>query len=219
MLAGALNPDGWMQMVKGISVALRDELLDRATTQNLSEMRVPGVVPLLRTFPDRQVVRRVFRRLCELVPIIATSKPGDDKQAEAKLASQMQDLLRGMAPEVVVESILHELNGSTDAVEIKIIGEIFHAVGRRSLSLREALSVALCEQFHAYLISAMATILTQDDPHGQVKAYFATVLAQVGDVSDLPEMERLIAADLERVRAERAARMAVSVRPRRRPNP
>jgi hypothetical protein len=219
IMAGALDPDGWMQMVNGISVALRDELLDRATTQNLSEMRVPGVIPLLQAFPDREVVRRLFRRLCELVPIIAASKPGDDKQAEAKLASQMQDLLRGIVSEVVVESILHELNGSTNAVEIKIIGEIFHAVGRRGLSLREALPRALREQFHAYLISAMATILTQDDPYGQVKAYFATVLAQVGDVSDLPEMERLIAADLERVRAERAARMAVSVRSRGRPKP
>jgi len=65
----------------------------------------------------------------------------------------------------------------------------------------------------------MATILMQDDPHGQAKAYFATVLAQVGDASDLPEMERLIAADLDRVRAERAARMAATVRPRRRPSP
>ena len=119
----------------------------------------------------------------------------------------MQDLLRGMVLEVVVESILHELNGSTDAVEIKIIGEIFHAVGLRGLSLGEALPRALREQFHAYLISAMATILTKDDPYGQVKAYFATVLAQVGDVSDLPEMERLIAADLERVRAERAGQL------------
>jgi len=219
MLAGALHPDGWMRMVKGISVALRDELLDRATTQNLTEMRMPGVIPLLRAFPDREVVRRLFRRLCELVPIIASSRPGDDKQAEAKLARQMEDLLREMASEVVVESILRELGGSTDAVEIKIIGEIFHAVGRRGLSLREALPAALYEQFHAYLTSAMATILTQDDPHGQVKAYFATVLAQVGDASDLPEMERLIAADLERFRAERAARMAASVRPRRRPIP
>ena len=70
MLAGALDPDGWMQMVNGISVALRDELLDRATTQNLSEMRVPGVIPLLRAFPDREVVRRLFRRLCELVPLL-----------------------------------------------------------------------------------------------------------------------------------------------------
>jgi len=219
MLAGALHPDGWMRMVKGISVALRDELLDRATTQNLTEMRMPGVIPLLRAFPDREVVRRLFRRLCELVPIIASSRPGDDKQAEAKLARQMEDLLREMASEVVVESILRELGGSTDAVEIKIIGEIFHAVGRRGLSLRDALPAALYEQFHAYLTSAMATILTQDDPHGQVKAYFATVLAQVGDASDLPEMERLIAADLERFRAERAARMAASVRPRRRPIP
>jgi hypothetical protein len=218
MLAGALHPDGWMQMVKSISAPLRDELLDLATTENLTEMRMPGAIPLLRAFPDREIVRRLFRRLCELVPIIASSRPGDDKQAEAKLARQIEDLLRQMAPEVVVESILHELGGSTDAVEIKIIGEIFNAIGRRGLSLREALSAALCERFHAYLRSAMATILAQDDPNGQVKAYFATVLAQVGDTLDLPEMERLIAADLERSRADRAARLAASVRPRKRQN-
>ena len=215
IVEGALHPDGWMQMVKGVSVTLRNELLDRATTQNLTEMRVPGVIPLLRAFPDREVVRRLFRRLCELVPIIASSKPGDDKQMEAKLASQMEGLLREMAPEVVVESILHELGDSTDPVEIKIIADIFHAVGRSGLSLREALPATLCEQFRAYLKDAMATVLTQDDPHGQVKAYLATVLAQVGDVSDLPEMEKLIAADLARFRAERAACMAASVRPRR----
>jgi hypothetical protein len=219
MLTGALHPDGWMQMVEGISVTLRDTLLDRATTENLTEMRVPGVIPLLRAFADREIVRRLFRRLCELAPIIAGITPGDNKRVEADLARQMEDLLRGMALEVVVESILHELGGSTDAVEIKVIGEIFHGVGRSESPLREALSSPLREQFRAYLKGAVASVLTQDDPHGQVKAHFATVLAQVGDASDLPEIEKLIAADLERFRSERAARMAASMRPRRRPNP
>jgi uncharacterized membrane protein YccC len=182
-------------------------------------MRVAGLIPLLRTFADREVARRLFRRLCELTPIIASSKPGDDKQAEAKLARQMQDLLREMAPEVVVEGILYEVGGSTDAVEIKVISEIFHIVGRTGARLREALQVALREQFRAYLKTAMATVLTQDDPHGQVKAYFSTVLAQVGDASDLTEMERLLQADLARFREERAARMLASPRVSRRPNP
>lgn len=89
-----------------------------------------------------------------------------------------------MAPKVVVESILHGLRGSTDAAEIKIIGDIFHAEGRRGLSLREARPAASREHFRVYLRSAMATILTHDDPSGKVEAYFATVLAQVGDACD-----------------------------------
>lgn len=218
MLADALRPEGWMQMVVGISPTLRDSLLDHATSENLLEKRIPGVIPLLGVFADWEVVRRLFRRLCELAPIIATSRVGDDKQAEAKLASQLESMLREMAPEVVIDSILHEVGHSTDAVEIKIIGDIYHAVGRKGLSLREALPAALREQFRVYLKGVMATVLTQDDPRGQIKAYFATVLAQVGDASDLLEMEKLIATDLERMRAEQAAR-AASVRPRRMPNP
>lgn len=216
MLAGALDPDGWMQMVEGISVTLRDELLNRATTENLTEMRVPGVIPLLRRFADREVARRLFCRLCELTPIIASSKTGNERQAEAKLARQMEDLVRGMPSDVVIESILHELEGSTDPVAIKVIGEIFHAVGRNGLPLRETLPAVLREQFRSYLKAAMASVLELDDPHGQVKAYFSSVLAQVGDSSDLPEMHLLIEADLARMRSERAARMEAASRGRRR---
>ena len=191
----------------------------RKHCSQVREMHVPGVIPLLRAFPDHQVVRRLFRRLCELAAIIAKSKPGDDKRAEADLANQIENLLRGMAPEVTIENILRELDGSVEAVEVKVIGEIFHGIGGSELPLREALPTGLREQFRGYLKGAMATVLTQDDPYGQVKAYFATVYAQVGDASDLPEMEMLIASDLERVRAKRAARLDAITRPRRSPNP
>jgi hypothetical protein len=77
----------------------------------------------------------------------------------------------------------------------------------------------LLERFRSYLKAAIETVLAQDDPHGRLKAYFATVLAQVGDASDLADLERLVEADLVRSRAERAARMAARPRPRRRPNP
>jgi len=215
IFAGALHGDAWMRMVSGISAALRDELLDRVTTEDLSEKRVPGVIPLLRAFPDAEIVRRLFRRLCELRPVIATSRPGDDKQAEAKVARQLEELIREMPPNIVVKSILRELGGNAGAVEIEVIAEIFNAAGRAASPLREVLSRELREEFRRYLKTAMATVLAQHDPHGHVKAYFATVLAQVGDASDLSEIERLIRADLERIRAERSARIGASTRRRR----
>ncbi len=93
LLAGALRPDGWIDLVDGLTAAQRDEFLNRVTSDDLIETRVPGVIPLLRKFADREIVQRLFRRICELAPIIATSKPGDDKRAEAKLSRQLEDLL------------------------------------------------------------------------------------------------------------------------------
>jgi hypothetical protein len=106
------------------------------------------------------------------------------------------------------------MGGKTDAIAMKAIGEIFHSVGRSGTALREELPNPVRGRFRSWLKSGMEAVLTQDDPSGATKAHFATVLAQVSDATDLPELERLIEADLVRYRTERAARMALSSRPR-----
>jgi hypothetical protein len=208
LLAGALRPDGWIDLVDGLTDAQRDEFLNRVTSDDLTEMRVPGVIPLLRKFADREIVQRLFRRICELVPIIATSKPGDDKQAEAKLARQLEDLLRGMPSNLAVNGILQAIGGSTEAVEIEVVTEIFHIAGRDNTSLREELSAEVRKALSDYLNTAMPTVLAQNDFNGQLKGYFATVLAQVGELSDLATIEHLVESDIERVRTGRLARAA-----------
>lgn len=208
LLAGALRPDSWIDLVHGLTEAQRDEFVERVTKNDLTEMRVPGVIPLLRKFADSEIVQRLFRRICELVTIIATSKPGDDNQAEAKLARQLEDLLRGMPPNLVVNGILQEIGDSTGALEIEVVTEIFHIAGRDNTSLREGLSAEAREALRNYLNAAMPTVLAQDDFNGQLKGYFATVLAQVGEPSDLAAIERLVEADIERVRTGRLVRAA-----------
>jgi hypothetical protein len=54
ILAGALRPDGWIELVDGLGAPLGDELSDRVSSNDLTEMRVPGVIPLLRRFADRE---------------------------------------------------------------------------------------------------------------------------------------------------------------------
>ena len=206
LLAGALRPDGWIDLVDGLTDAKRDEFVDQVTKNDLTEMRVPGVIPLLRKFSDRQTVQRMFRHICELFPIIATSKPGDDKQAEAKLARQLADLLRGMPSNLVVNGILEEIGGSTGAVEIEAVIEIFHIAGRDNTPLREGLSTEVREALRNYLKVTTPTVLTQDDFNGQLKGHFATVIAQVDELSDLAVIEHLVEADIERVRTGRLAR-------------
>jgi len=208
LLAGALRPDGWIDLVDGLTAAQRDEFLNRVTSDDLTEMRVPGVIPLLRKFANQEIVQRLFRRICELAPIIATSKPGDDKQAEAKLSRQLEDLLRGMPANEVVNGILQEIGGKTDAVEIEAVTEIFHIAGRDDTPLWEGLSVEARKALRNYLNAAVSTVLAQDDFSGQLKGYFATVMAQVGELSDLATIERLVEADIERVRTGRLARTA-----------
>jgi len=208
LLAGALRPDGWIDLVDGLTAPQRDEFLNRVTSDDLTETRVPGVIPLLRKFADREIVQRLFRRICELAPIIATSKPGDDKQAEAKLSRQLEDLLRGMPANEVVNGILQEIGGKTDAVEIEAVTEIFHITGRDDTPLWEGLSAEARKELRNYLNAAVPTVLAQDDFSGQLKGYFATVMAQVGELSDLATIGRLVEADIVRVRTGRLARAA-----------
>jgi len=219
ILNGNLSPDEWMSLVDGISESLREEMLARARTENLTDKRIPGVIPLLRRFADTVIIRSLFSRLCELLPIVATSTSGSIKKEEGDLARQIEGMLREMPPQIVVESLLAEKHAEAEGEVMNAISEIFHIAGRNEIGLREALPTDLRVQFLRFLKSGIDSVLAQDDPHGRIKAYFATVLAQVGDTSDLPDVERLLQADLVRYRAERDARMAASVRPRRRRNP
>ena len=215
LLTGVLRPESWMQRVKQLPGRLRDELVDRVIALDSPKTSMPGVIPLLRQFADGEIVGRLFHRLCELRPIIAMSRPGDDKRSEADSARSLEDILRNMPPIVVVERILQDVGGAAEAIEIHVIVDIFHVAGRSDSPLREGLSAELREVFQGYLKASIPTALTMEDSHGTVKAHFATVLAQIGDASDLPEIERLIRADLERFRAERAAKVAAAAQGRR----
>jgi hypothetical protein len=216
ILNGSLSPDEWMSMVDGISESLRSDLLARATTENLTDKRIPGVIPLLRRFADSVTIHSLFGRLCELLAIVATGTSADIKKEEGDLARQIEGMLREMPPQIVVESLLAENHAETEGEVMKAIGEVFHIAGRSEIGIRESLSPDLRARFLAFLKAGMNSVLAMDDPYGRVKAYFATVLAQVGDATDLPDIERLLQADLVRFRAERSARMAASARPRRR---
>jgi hypothetical protein len=219
ILNGSLSPDEWMSMVDGISDSLREEMLTLAKTENLTDKRIPGVIPLLRRFADTVISRSLFSRLCELLPIVATSTSGNIKKEEGDLARQIEGMLREMPPQIVVESLLAEKHTEAEGDVMKAIGEIFHIAGRSETGLREALSPDLRARFLDFLKAGMDSVLAKDDPYRQTKAHFATVLAQVGDATDLPDIERLLQADLVVYRAERNARMAASARPRRRRNP
>jgi hypothetical protein len=210
LLAGVFRPESWIHRVKELPERLRDELVERVLALDSPKTSMPGVIPLLRQFADGEIVGRLFHRLCELRPIIAMSRPGDDKRSEADAAGNMEDILRNMPPNVVVERILQDVGEADEAAEIQVVVDIFHVAGRSDSPLREGLSAELREVFQGYLKTSMPTVLTMEDPHGTVKAHFATVLAQIGDASDLPEIEQLIRTDLERFRAERVAKIAAA---------
>ena len=108
----------------------------------------------------------------------------------------------------VVNGILQEIGGKTDAVEIEAVTEIFHIAGRDDTPLWEGLSAEARKALRNYLNAAVPAVLAQDDFGGQLKGYFATVIAQVGELSDLATIERLVEADIERVRTGRLARAA-----------
>ena len=208
ILSGTVHGDVWLRMVTNIPATLKETLLDRVTAEELRTKNAPGIIPLLKKFADEDIVKRLFRRICELKPIIAQSRPGDDKRAESDLSRQLETMLREIPTTLVIASILEEVADKADAGQLEIIIDLFHIAGREGPPLREALAPELRERFRTYLKSVLGIVLSQDDFSGQLKGYFATVLAQIGDPADLQVLEQLIQADIERLRTGRIARAA-----------
>jgi hypothetical protein len=113
-----------------------------------------------------------------------------------------------MPSDLVVDAILQEIGDKTEALEIHVVTEIFHMAGQDNTSLREGLSTEVREALRNYLNGAVPTVLAQDDFYGQLKGHFATVIAQVGQLTDLAVIEHLVDADIERVLTGRLARAA-----------
>jgi hypothetical protein len=135
ILSGTVHGDDWLHMVNSISSTLKKTLLDRITNEDLRTKNAPGVIPLLRRFADGAIVKQLFRRICELRPIIAESRPGDDKRGEAELDRQLENMLHEMSPDLVIGTILEEVADKANAAEVKVIVNIFNIAGREGVRI------------------------------------------------------------------------------------
>jgi hypothetical protein len=106
---------------------------------------------------------------------------------------------------MVLDPVLHQLNKEIDLVEMDGVCHLFSNVGYPDYDLRGRLDPALGERLRVYVKSAMEIALAQDDFSGELKGNLASILSMIGSPEDMPDLDNLIRADLDRAKKGRAA--------------
>jgi hypothetical protein len=202
---GTLWPDLWITLVLSIPEALREALFVKLCAEDLrhDDRRV---ISVLAKVADAGLISRAFTELCRMrtVPANATE---EEKQRRWAAVMQLHDLIRAVSPNLAVVGTLAGLSITINAVEYETVTELFGRVNLEDSGLRGQLDEDLRQRLRRYLKGGLSLTLARDDFGGQLKAEAATALAQVGEPTDLSDLERLVLADIERVRRGRAARL------------
>ncbi|MFZ2357681.1 MAG: hypothetical protein WAW67_07690, partial [Candidatus Omnitrophota bacterium] len=119
---------------------------------------------------------------------------------------QLQDLFRAMPSDVAVSGMLARLSSEFNPEEHRVAVELLGRIGDTGSDLRSQLLDGLRQAIRTYLKGGVSTVLSQDDFNGSLKSELATALARVGDPEDMVDLNKLIQADIERMRRGLEAR-------------
>ncbi len=190
----------WMALVTSVAPTRRDDLL-----RAIASGRGSGAYAardLVSQTADSDFAAQAFRLLCELRRAQATG------QARPETAWNILDLLRHIPPRVAAAGIASCLSSTLAAGEHTAVVDIFEGSFATEGHLRDDLNSDDRQKLRAYLKGGIESVMQEDDFFGALKMNLAAALGRIGDAEDMPELWRLIQADLLRERSGRAARLA-----------
>lgn len=214
VLEGALDPGKWHAFIDPLGVDLKEELLQRLGAEDLFKSRAAGVQGLLRLNADAEMVRRIFRRILELNLSIeeTISVRSESNFARARelgdLRRQLQEFLKKLNAQTMVDGILLALSPEFSIVELKVLAELWDWGMDNDADLREVLSESSRESARKYLTDAVSLLTNENDPSGEVRAHLAVAISRVGDPEDMGYVATLLESEIGRIQAGKAARMA-----------
>jgi hypothetical protein len=200
ILEGPLRADHWLYLVVAVDVEKVGQMLSLLETVDFSKGNHPGVIPILRSKADGEMVRRIFIRICELTLHIEATHHSECK-TEVGIRSQLEEFLRSLPLEVAVGGVVNTVDSSINPTEIEVITRLWGRPGNDDKRFRVDISDATLEAFRTYVRSAILPAMTMADPSGEIKAGLAVVLAQIGLPEDVAHLETLIRADIDRMRS------------------
>lgn len=203
---GSLGPERWSTLIASIPETLKGELFTEISTKDLGHPGYLRVIAVLAAVADADLVGRVFSVLRTL---LADSFPGADEERRRRLAVawQLRELIRALPPDLAVAGILTALSATPTVLEYKIVTELFGRTNSEDPDLKEYLREDLRQRLRRFLKDGLDLALGDDDFSGGLKANTAIALARVAGAEDMPDIQRLISADIERVQRGMAARM------------
>jgi hypothetical protein len=124
-----------------------------------------------------------------------------------ELFQQMEDLLRAIAPKILLTGLSGKLDEDAEATELEVLTDVLATFNPTTTEVRTSVSEELRRKLHGYLKRAVDGAAQATGMNAGVRADLALVLAQVGGPEDMPDLRRLIEADLIRYRNVQTARL------------
>jgi hypothetical protein len=205
VLDGSTRIGGLSEMVTKLPAKERELLLVRSSSELLQPNEQYRVLPLLAAAADEELAARVFGRACEIRREVSNAPPYD--MPKWNLFRQQEDLLKAIAPKILLAGLSHKLDKEPETTELSVLTDVLGSFGPSANDVRKSLSDDMREKLHGYLKRAVAQGADPKGLSASVRAHFAVLLAQVGRAGDMPDLRRLIEADLIRYREMLVARM------------
>ena len=205
IIDGSLWSEHWLSFVTSIPVNFRDKLLEKIIIEDLPHAQLSGIISVLSTVDNPAFAGTVFLKLCEVRRSFSDEISAQNENKRA-IVRQLEDLLRAIPPNVVVEGLSNYFAREYDIIEFTALIEVFSSIGREKTDLRDQLRDDLRQNLRRYLKQGVSWVLSLDDFTGEMKVNLASALSRVGEPVDMEDLRQLVWADIDRVRKGIAAR-------------
>ena len=193
----------WLRFATVAPDEVVETLLRRLGAEDSARIPYEGMIAVLALGADAELAARIFSKLRE-----RRREVQEDPSKRQKVWEPTRLLaatLDGLPEDVVAGGILASVR-SGDALDIRVTSEVLGSGGPYAERLR--VGAAERARLRAYLKDGVDVVLGRDDFNGEEKADLAKAIARVGEPEDMPDLLRLVRADIERRRRGRAARVA-----------
>ncbi len=204
IIEGSLWRDSWLSSVSEIPMPLSEQLLERASTEDLRRSGRGGGIALLAATADAAFAKAIFNALRDHRRALMADPMNEEKQT---IDRQLQGLFQSIPSPVAIEGLSEMLAGEPQEDELLLVAERFSRTGSQpeAENLRGVLPEHLRQQLRRYLKAAVPAALAQNDFRGEAQSRLSSALAEVGDSDDIDDLIALIRVDIGRVRAGREA--------------
>lgn len=207
VIIGLLWSDRWITFISGLSQDFKKDLLKKISTEDLGHRNGSDIVSVLVSTADADLAGDVFSRLCSFrIETETLHFSGKATETHWAIIRQLQDLFRAIPSDVAVSGMLGRLSLEFNPFEHRVAIELLGRIGDTGSDLKSQLADDLRQGLRAYLKRGVSSVLSQDDFNGSLKSELATALARVGDPEDMADLDKLIQADIERMRKGLEAR-------------
>lgn len=197
---GSLWLNHWSVFITAIPEKIMTDWLQKLSSEDLEYQHHSHINELLAVGADKDFTENIFLKLCELKRLKQYSTPDQISKKEHAIVRQLEDLFRALPPNIAVSGLSKCFDSKFDNIEFLVVIDVLNSVGRSEPRLSDILDSELRQKIREYLKGAISFALSEPDSSGNIKAELASCLGRVGEPEDMVDLDRLLQADLKRLK-------------------